>query len=288
MGKKRYIPRWIHSRVVLPGTTPVTLDPEVFMNKTSWPFRIEYLSIFGHEVDSQETPGTGGLGPYVNADIGISGSTDINLVPGQLPVSFFNTRNYEIGGALMYGRYFRLARPYLLPRDGGFSVECTYDLSDTGVELRNITNMKYGVSLIGRRIQTNEPVMFACLHRYLDIPDGSSFTIDAADLLNNGEDDVEINSIQYMFDTKGMDTDPMGLYYKVNPLSGLTWMDNPVHLSGLTPYLLDARGDQHTFVLTPHKDTFLYRRQRLGVTLTGLVEESQPVNVTLFGYLEVE
>lgn len=291
MGKKRYVPRWLHSRAIVTSTDTVILDPEVFMNKTSWPFKIEHLTVFGRPTDQEaDYEGHGGISPLMTGEIGISGSTDVNLVPANLGASFFRTKPMQAIGNYMTARYFHFNRPYLLPRDSGFSVECTLDLDDTGAEYGFAHQLKYGVSLFGRKVQTNQPAMFAGLYRYLNTPSGSSIVVDAADLLNNGEDDVLIDSIQFMHDTWDMGGDLMGFYWKVNPLTGITWMDNPVHISGLTPTVKETSEGLQSFAfcLNPIEPTYLYRRQRLGIKLDSSVLADQPVNMTLFGYLEVE
>jgi hypothetical protein len=150
--------------------------------------------------------------------------------------------------------------------------------------------MKHGVTLFGVKVQSGKPAMLAGLFRHLDVPTGSSFTIEAADLFNDGEEDVLVQSMQLTHPMDDMHSILMGVYWKINPMSGLTWMDQPVHISGITPYVLPLRNFDgiKPFSLTPLEDTYLYRRQRLGIKLTPLVDEDQPVNITLFGYLEVE
>lgn len=290
MGKMKYVPRWIHSRVVVTSTGDVIADPEAFMNKTSWPFKIEHLTIFGYPLDDQNNfLQEGGIGSLVQGEIGISGSTDVNLTPAPVNASFSCTMLHsEINGSIQ-GTYMKLKHPYLLPRDSGFSVECTLNLDDCG-DLTLDTAMKHGVAIFGVKVQSGKPAMLAGLFRHLDMPNGSSFVIDAADLFNDGEEDILIQSMQLTHPTEDMLGNPMGVYWKINPMSGLTWMDQPVHISGIAPYTQSRRSAFAitSFSLTPLEDTYLYRRQRLGIKLTPLVIEDQPVNLTLFGYLEVE
>lgn len=290
MGKMKYVPRWIHSRVVVTSLGDVIADPEAFMNKTSWPFKIEHLTIFGYPLDAvnnylQE----GGIGSLVQGEIGISGSTDVNLVPAPVNASFGCIEKYSTFGAFMEGTHVKFKHPYLLPRDSGFSVECTLNLDDCG-ECTLETAMKHGVTIFGVKAQSGKPAMLAGLFRHLDMPNGSSFVIDAADLFNDGEEDILVQSMQLTQPVEDMDGILMGVYWKINPMSGLTWMDQPVHISGITPHTQAWRTSNgiKPFSLTPLENTYLYRRQRLGIKLTPLVDEDQPVNLTLFGYLEVE
>lgn len=290
MGKMKYVPRWIHSRVVVTSLGDVIADPEAFMNKTSWPFKIEHLTIFGYPLDAVNNYlRAGGIGSLVQGEIGISGSTDVNLVPAPVNASFGCTEKYSTTGAFMEGTYVKFKHPYLLPRDSGFSVECTLNLDDCGERTLD-TAMKHGVTIFGVKAQSGKPAMLAGLFRHLDMPNGSSFVIDAADLFNDGEEDILIQSMQLTHPMEDMDGFLMGVYWKINPMSGLTWMDQPVHISGITPYTQTWRAFEgiKPFSLTPLENTYLYRRQRLGIKLTPLVDEDQPVNLTLFGYLEVE
>lgn len=290
MGKMKYVPRWIHSRVVVTSLGDVIADPEAFMNKTSWPFKIEHLTIFGYPLDDQNNfLGACGIGSLVQGEIGISGSTDVNLVPAPVNASFGYTAKYSTIGAFMEGTHVKFKHPYLLPRDSGFSVECTLNLDDCGEHVLD-TAMKHGVTIFGVKEQSGKPAMLAGLFRHLDMPNGSSFVIDAADLFNDGEEDILIQSMQLTHPMEDMHGILMGVYWKINPMSGLTWMDQPVHISGITPDTLAwrTRTGIKPFSLTPLEDTYLYRRQRLGIKLTPLVVEDQPVNLTLFGYLEVE
>jgi hypothetical protein len=150
--------------------------------------------------------------------------------------------------------------------------------------------MKHGITVFGTKVQSNKPAMFAGLFRHLNMPTGSSFSVETADLLNDGEEDVYVQSMQLTHPMADMQNILMGVYWKINPMSGVTWMDSPIHISGITPYTQGVflqRGIA-PFSLTPLENTYLYRRQRLGIKLTPLVTEDQPVNLTLFGYLEVE
>jgi hypothetical protein len=261
------------------------------MNKTSWPFKIEHLTIFGYPLDADNNYRQwGGVGPIVQGELGISGSTDVNLVPSYVSAAFGCTEPHIQTGAYLQGTTMQFKHPYLLPRDSGFNVECTVNIDDCGINHTLFTAMKHGVTIFGKKVQSGKPAMFAGLFRHLNMPTGSSFSIDAADLFNDGEEDVLIQSMQLTNPMADMQDILMGTYWKINPMSGLTWMDSPVHISGITPYVLghfNLSGIK-PFSLTPLENTYLYRRQRLGIKLTPLVVEDQPVNLTLFGYLEVE
>lgn len=290
MGKMKYVPHWIHSRVVVTSVGDVIADPEAFMNKTIWPFKIEHLTIFGYPLDDQHNYlQSGGIGSLIQGEIGISGSTDVNLTPAPVNASFGCTEKYSTFGAFMEGTHMKFKHPYLLPRDSGFSVECTLNLDDCG-DNTLATAMKHGVTFFGVKAQSGKPAMLAGLFRHLNMPNGSSFVVDAADLFNDGEEDVYVHSMQLTHPMEDMDALLMGVYWKINPMTGVTWMDSPVHISGITPYTQAWRTYEgiKPFSLTPLENTYLYRRQRLGIKLTPLVVENQPVNLTLFGYLEVE
>lgn len=289
MGKKRYIPRWIHARAVVTSIGEVTIDPEVFMNKTLWPLQVEHLTVFGYPIDQAANYlGWGGIGPLLQGEIGISGSTDVNLVPSYVSASFGRRERHIQTGAYLQGTTMQFKRPYLLPRDSGFVVECQLNTDDVPMTLT--TPMKHGVTIFGTKVQSGKPAMFAGLFRHLNMPAGNSFDVEAADLMNDGEEDVLIHSMQLTHPMADMNETLSGVYWKINPASGLPWMENFVHVSGITPFAQDlfVRRGIIPFSLTPLEDTFLYRRQRFGIKLTPLVTEDQPVNITLFGYLEVE
>jgi hypothetical protein len=292
MGKKRYIPRWISSEVAANlGAGQVILDPDVFMNKTTWPLKIEHLTVFGY-ANTLELNSLAGVSPMFTAEIGISGSTDVNLVPAQLGASFFRTEPYIQVGERLDGTTFKLKHPFLLPRDSGFSCEVRLDTTPSFGDLPSDTPIRHGVALHGKRIQSNTPTMFAALYRYAPIEDGSSVTIDAADLLNDGEEDVLIDTIQFTHPYTDTGSILTSMSWKVNPLSGLPWMDNFVPISGLTPYVQHAEAIAGAkgilpYSLTPLEDTYLYRRQRLGIKFNPLTADVI-LQITLFGYLEVE
>ena len=290
MGKMKYVPHWIHSRVVVTSVGDVIADPEAFMNKTMWPFKIEHLTIFGYPLDVVNNFWRwGGIGPLVQGEIGISGATDVNLVPAYVSASFGRKEPHLQTGAFMQGTTMKFKHPYLLPRDSGFNVECTLNIDDCGTNTL-ATAMKHGITVFGTKVQSGKPAMFAGLFRHLNMPTGSSFSVETADLLNDGEEDVYVQSMQLTHPMADMQNILMGVYWKINPMSGVTWMDSPIHISGITPYTQGVflqRGIA-PFSLTPLENTYLYRRQRLGIKLTPLVTEDQPVNLTLFGYLEVE
>lgn len=290
MGKKRYVPRWITSEVAATvGMGQVTLDPEVFMNKTAWPLKIEHLTVFGWSNGASVANKWAGASPMFLGEIGISGSTDVNLVPAQLGASFFRKEPFIQLADRNNGTTFAFKHPFLLPRDSGFSCEVRKDITLYGGGVPPSSNIRYGVALHGRRVQSNDPVMFAALYRYAELVDGGSVTIDAADLLNDGEEDVMIDRIQFTHDYTG-NFGMLGIMsWKVNPLSGLPWMENFVPISGLTPYV-QYRGTIQgalPYSLTPLDDTYLFRRQRLGIKFTPLSGDVT-LQITLFGYLEVE
>jgi hypothetical protein len=295
MGKRRYIPRWISSEVAVNmGAGQVTLDPEVFMNKTAWPFKIEHLTIMGYAASALGVGDAwGGVSPIYTGEIGISGSTDINLVPAVLGASFFRKEPYVQLGEYLNGTTFNFKHPFILSRDSGFSCEVKMDTSLSFLNLPNDNPIRHGVALHGHRVQSNEPVMFAALYRHAIIEDGGSVTIDAADLLNNGEEDVLIDRIQFTHPYTDTDAILTTLSWKINPLSGLPWMENFIPISGLTPYVQFLQNPPASslgmlpYSLTPLDGTYLYRKQRIGIKITPLVSDTV-LQVTLFGYLEVE
>lgn len=310
MARKRYIPRWFSSEIIVSEITPgrpSVVDPDVFMNKTAWPFKIEHLTVFGYPL---LTPlpfnRWGGVGPLFEAEIGMSGATDINLVPAPISSAYVRTKPYIQLGDHLQGTTFAFEHPYLLPRDSGFTCSMLFDSSATDITVTQV--MRYGVALHGYKVQSMRPAMFAASHHYLTAPEGdvgvvsgNTLELDSVDLLNDGEEDVMITHMQLTFaggkedlaGRVGTDAILACFYWKINPLSGLPWMNNFVPISGITPYVQHAntRRGIMPYTFTPNEPTYLYRRQRLGLRFRPLELRDlgdQLLNITMFGYLEVQ
>jgi len=310
MAQKRYIPRWLTSDIIVSQMSPsrfTVTDPDVFMNKTAWPFKIEHLTVFGYPLyDPLPFNRWGGIGPTYQAEIGISGSSDVNLVTAPVMSAFVRTRPYIQLADFLEGTTFKFEHPYLLPRDSGFSCSMLFDSSATDINVTQV--MRYGVALHGYKVQSMKPAMFAASHQYLTEPggavgivNGNTLELDSVDLLNDGEEDVMITHMQLTFaggsedlaGRTGTDSILCCFYWKINPISGLPWMTSYVPLSGITPYVqhVNTRRGILPYTFTPNEPTYLNRRQRMSLRFRPDLNNDlgdQLMNITLFGYLEVQ
>ena len=173
---------------------------------------------------------------------------------------------------------------------------------------------------------SGQPVMLAGTYRLSDQPNsfpviarGSGVTFNSSDLLNDGHEDVLIDTIgvtypyqranvAYVCDSTGLPFQVLyGLYsnYLINPINGPKWMpgSDPISAIEICPFEIPTPLSG-TFNATPQlhvpavyefpPDTVLLRRQNLSVRLgnntllpVGSLSTDVRANVTLFGYLEV-
>jgi hypothetical protein len=338
----RYVPRWLHFQANvtadLTGFQFTEIPPNVFANETIWPYRLEYLTITGFP-PGIPTGGVvaggffGGVGNNVNLELGISGVSDINQVTATATTVMGMSKREVLcpsyspfGGGNAPPYYdsplvFKLKYPYLLAKGNGLNVQFRSSIDD----YQFISNANYGASpsfaAYGHSAVGGNPVMLAGTFRTSDNPDafpvitgGGGISITKADLVNDGADDVLIDTLCFTYNELNIvnaDATSFGVMpplfseYLVNPINGLKWMpgSDAIPIMGLCPgsFPWPVRFGTQASVGMPvtyefPASTVLRRRQRLSVRMSNravypaVVPVSLPVrvNVTLFGYLEVQ
>jgi hypothetical protein len=348
----RYIPRWLHYSANIAadaaGFVFTDIPPNAFANETIWPFRLETLTLSGLPPFYGTPLGDfcqfwGGLGTCVNLELGISGCSDVNQVTAtagtimahrkrfvKAPVSVLET-NLVVGiPNIDDGAFHRFKYPYLLARGNGFNVTFVNNRDDWQYDAVLGQNGAYNgfpaFAAYGRGVTSGQPVMLAGTYRMTDRPNGfpviasgSGITFNSSDLLNDGHEDVLIDTIgvtypyqrsnvAYVCDSTGLPFQVLyGLYsnYLINPINGPKWMpgSEPISAIEICPFEIPTPLSG-TFNATPQlhvpavyefpPDTVLLRRQNLSVRLGnntllpvgGFITDLR-ANVTLFGYLEV-
>jgi hypothetical protein len=175
----------------------------------------------------------------------------------------------------------------------------------------------------GVGVTTGQPRIMAGMYRTSDflslqgvnatrpIPAGQGVTLNAADLVNDGEEDVLLHSIVMTypqfnpgrFAINSQEPIPVqlamtgvGPEYLINPINGPQWMpgSKTIPLLSICPLTcpVPLNFDWSLFGHFPTvfefcENTTLLRRQRLSVKFYDNVTLSHTLDVTLFGYLEV-
>jgi hypothetical protein len=338
----KYVPRWLHFKanvsVDLTGYLFTEIPPNAFANESVYPYHLEYLTISGFPPGPPAggiLPGFfwGGVGNCVNLELGISGVSDVNQVTatattvmGHGPRKVLCPSYSPIGGGgapPYYDDVFiqKLKYPYLLSRGNGFNVEFRSSRDDWQYDSSGAQYL--GVPAFaahGRSLKGNHPVMIAGTYRDNDNPDafpvingGGGISFTKADLVNDGKDDVLIDTLCFscpLLNVADIDGQGHGVLigayseYLVNPINGPKWMpgSNPLPIMGICPGSLPwpMQWGVQPIVHTPAvyqfpSSTILQRRQRLSVRMfnnavyPAVVPVSMPVrvDVTLFGYMEV-
>lgn len=304
----RRIPRWLYAEEVVPIDDYIKLAPEVFRNDTIWPFNIEYLSIAGTPIYTDENASAnywwGGLGPRVDVEIGISGESDINLVPtySSSVMSHYDpwrlARIQANNDNTPTGTTRVLKYPYRLPRDSGFHVKYRLreDLIGAFAESQDYI-YKYPLSVIfhGVDVVTGEPVILGGSTENETYASSKEITLGNADLMNRGRHDVDIYDVviqnSYPYNQWNAHSGAF-THVIINPIIGERWMPGSDlipygHLAPLSfaPLSTSDTGPQAYFF---PEDTYLNRRQSMAVKIINPNETYvQPVSLALFGYLEV-
>lgn len=305
---KRYIPRWLYTEATVLANW-IKIPPGTLRNDTIWPMQLEYLVVAGAAVtDAASTvEGYAGIGDLILAELGMSQEGDINTVPAMLNGVFSCGEPARLQCFITHETmccHFR--HPYRLSRDNGFTVRRRnrVDLYDpTAVAL---AKNRIGIVFRGVDIVTGKPVILGGNNENRPSLAVSEVTFDSADLMNRGMHDVDIYSV-CMDSWEHPDVaNGVGESYLINPILGERWMpgETEVPTGCIAPYGtmgimntlgalgpwggLDARDiGPHTFVFPP--DTYLHRRQEVALRLSrSFYALNQPVQVALFGYLEVE
>jgi len=299
MAKIKHVPRWLYTSVVLPPRSDtatlgvVELDPTIFMNDTLWPWELEHLTFYVPQAQMSY----GGTAMLVEARVGMSGQCDINLVDGPIGILAGNSNQQRLigdpgDGVLSRTHVFKY--PYRLPKDDGFNVRIRYDSSTLGgvgsdKEISNPT-----VTLFGRTKHSIKPSLFMTSSLEA-LADGHQVDLYNADLMNDGEEDVDIYAIAFKGEQplEGL----LPFHYQVNPVTGVRWMPGEQEIPHmlLTPYGAFAQAATGAGTLNKPQSiqfplgTKLRRRQRVRIQLRNVDDTNNiQVHMALFGYLEVQ
>lgn len=284
-GRIKYTPRWIGTQVVLPPRSDTTtlgvveLEPTRFVNDTIWNWELEHLSFFA----PQQATAYGGVATSIEARIGMSGQSDINLVDGPLSILAGNTNMQDLKGRYVdtAGMFVhKLKRPYRLSKDNGFRIRIKQN------------DYRWGFFAYGRGVDSGKPYTFMGLS-----DDLSQFGEDeyySVDVMNTGLEDVDIDRLGFdeVYNSYSTTTQ-----FMVNPIVGVKWMPGEVEMPAklIAPYTAfapAANGDNalnKAQAIQFPEGTKLRRRQRLRIRLRNTdTTNNVAVYIALFGYMEVK
>lgn len=309
MGDIKYVPRWLPQRVTLPAATTLPLPASGFANTELWPWRLHWMSVTGvPPVETGEDPRRaymGGVASRLTWQLGISQYGDINLVP--LATDAMLGTHYRLpqkADSTDVPFRFRFPAEVVLPPDSGIvaRVANTYNVENGLIHSPGILlNGYHGAMGVDR-----EPAQLAA---YGDgnIGQNSAQTLDAADLFNNGRDDMVLYEMMItggcrrLSTYEGQNGDPFGTTawpfgtahsWRINPSTGIEWMPdpNPIPAGNIAPWnrpQFDPWNAGPRAYVFP-EDTVLKPRQRLSVKVGNIDDESVTFTVCLFGMLEVQ
>lgn len=295
-----FVPRWLWQEVTIPQSGEIVIDPSTFANTTPYPFRLNWLSLCG-DVSLGGAPynnKSGGVLRRLNVEIGITGYSDVNLVP-MVGTAFFCPRRQDqkdyLGASYYpYGISLALPRTIRVPRDGGLVVD-VQNISDPADE---ITIYDPSIMAQGYHDESKIPGILAGRFDESVVP-GGPHRLNCADLLNNGREDFMMTSLSVDSASavveEGRDstyfTTLTNIAWRINPATGIEWMPqpSPIPVGCLAPFsrpydLADEGPRAYQFT----KNVVLSPRQRLSVKLTEVSAASQNVYVCLHGELEVQ
>lgn len=297
---KRYIPRWLYTEATVLANW-IKIPPGTLQNDTIWPMRVEHISVAGVPiVDNVAMSGLAGIGDLVVAEIGTTQEGDINAVPAILNGSFSCIEpSIGMNVITLPSFTFHLRHPYRLSRDNGFLVR-RRRRTDTGVGGGAVTLARVHIVFRGVDIVTGLPVILGGTNENQPTPWSSTVTFNSADLHNRGVHDVDIYSVTVESQEGSAGACGVADNYLINPILGERWMPGETEIPAgcLAPYgfmglLWQAAGvptgdiGPHTFVFPD--GVYIHRRQEIALRLSrSFYAVNQPVNVALFGYLEVE
>jgi len=295
------VPRWLWQEVTIPQSGEIIIDPSNFANTTAYPMVLSWLSICG-KVATAGAPyddAAGGVVRRLNVEVGLTGYSDINLVP-MVGTAFFcgkRFRQKDLGNAsatTVVSADLEIPRALRIPRDGGLVVSC-----------QNIHDPDDDVSLISPSIvaqgyhdDSKIPGVLAGRHTETITSATGPQLFNSSDLLNRGREDFIITSITVTDRAvraagEGIEIIPQltSAAWRINPVTGVEWMPqpDPIPTGCLSPFtrLYDVY-DEGPKVYEFPKNVVLQPRQRLGIKLTEQSAAAQTVYICLRGELEVE
>lgn len=293
------VPRWLWQEVKIPQSGEIVIDPSTFANNTTYPMRLHWLSICGNAALSGAPydNASGGVTRRMNVEVGITGYSDINLVP-MVGTAFFCAKRYRqkdfwgfAGGQSPAEIY--LPRALRIPRDSGLVVDVQ--------NIEDLTTIPalYEPSIVAHGYYDRSKLPgFLAGRMQEDILVGGPLRFNSSDLLNRGREDFIITSISvdthtYTGDIETGITKPQltNVAWRINPATGIQWMPQPgpIPLGCIAPFTrVYDQSDEGPKAYEFPKQIVLAPRQRLGVKFTDLSTSAQTVYVCLHGELEVQ
>lgn len=295
-----FVPRWLWQEIKVPQSGEVILDASNFANTTPYPMRLHWISITGNVAlaGAPYDNASGGVMRRLNVELGITGYSDINLVPF-VGTAYFAARHHiqkdylPANGVSPCANMF-IPRAIRVPQDGGLVVEVE-NIEDRSADL---TLYKPSIIAHGYKDESRIPGFLAGRLNENITNDGGKKVIDATDLLNKGREDFIITDIS--LDTKCSNkidetttqySQMTNVAWRVNPLSGIQWMPNPnpIPVGNICPFTRQYdQADEGPQVYDVPENTVLQPRQRLSIKLTEVSAAAQSINVCIHGELEVE
>lgn len=288
------VPRWIHAKLTIPQSGKnIRIDPSLFANTEPWPWNIKWLSLVGNPstAGGDYSSVSGGVGRRLNFEIGITGASDINLVP-TVGTTLFSSNKLTVGGfnTINQGIRHKFDRPPILPRDAGLIV----DYQNLGADTFGYPS----IIAYCQGVDSGKPVILAG-RGPASVAYNTSSTIDSADLMNKGREAVYVKEL--VLDPESYEDSDAGtpattdvildqIHWRVNPSVGVQWMPrpNPIPAGNVAPYNR-VRGDYYDTgprVYEFPRGTYLYPRQRLGIRVTEVSAAAQTIHLCLYGEVE--
>jgi len=286
------VPRWIHAKLTIPQSGKnIRIDPSLFANTEPWPWNIKWLSIVGQVSPGggDYAAGYGGVSRVLNFEIGITGASDINLVPTVGTALFASNKLIMTKFSnVRQGISHKFDKPPILAKDDGLIV----DYQRFGAEAYSYpTFIAYCIG-----VDSGKPSILSG-RGPADVAINTSGTIDSADLMNKGREALYVKELiidpdSYQGHVEGETAVNLNqVHWRINPSTGVQWMPrpNPIPAGNIAPFnrvTNDARDEGPKMYEFP-RGTYLYPRQRIGMRVTEVAGAAQTIHLCLYGELEV-
>jgi len=309
MGETKFVPRWLPQRVTIPAGATRPLPASGFANTELWPWRLHWMSVTGvPKLETDEDPRRaymGGVASRLTWQLGISQKGDINLrtltTDAMLGTAF---RLPQKADSTDVPFRFRFPAEVVLPPDSGLvaRVSNTYQVENGVIHSPGILVNGYH----GSRGIDREPAQLAA-YGPANLGPKSAIPLDAADLFNDGGDDMLLHEMmltggcRLLSTYEGQNGDPFGTAawpfgtahsWRINPTTGIEWMPDPTPIpaGNIAPW---NRPQYDPWNAGPRayvfpEDTVLDPTQRLSVKVGNVDDVAITLNVALFGLLEVQ
>ena len=307
MGKIQYTPRWLHKTVTIDTSGEYRVPATNFANRDPWDWQLKFLSVVG-TTTADGTAGdyylnnvNGGIARRLKWNIGYSQKGDINLSPAMTDVVLgCNWRQRQCYAPFDAALRFDFPVAFPIPPDTGINAEARFEIKNSSTILGNefpgiVLNGYY--KIMGRKV----PAQLAGHYGGL-LEKGTTIALEDADLWNDGEHDLWVTQMliqpgqicTYEDDSEYTQYLPQlnGMLWRVNPSTGTPWMPRAgvIPCGNIAPFnrAMYDWNDQSPRVYTFPPETRLRPDQRLGIKIENLSSTDQPIDICLFGILEVQ